>query len=82
MRLSQTSGLPEARKGDHQQGTPAALKPRALSFCQNDLCRGFQFTGLVLDELALDSKLEAVGLVFVFNNVVNNIEDFAPDASY
>jgi len=53
-----------------------------LSFGQNNLCRGFQFTGLVFDELPLDLKLQPIGLVFVFNNVVNNIEDFAADASY
>ena len=26
--------------------------------------------------------IEAVGLVFVFNNVIYNIDDFAPDTSY
>jgi len=53
-----------------------------LSFRQNYLCSTFQLVGLVFDELPLDLKLEAVGLVFVFNNVVYNIENFAADASY
>ena len=58
------------------------MKPRALSFSQNNLCRGFQLTRLVFDELPLDLELEAVGLVVVFNNAIYNIEDFAADASY
>jgi len=52
-----------------------------LSFSQNDLCRGFQFAGLVFDELPLDLKLQPIGLVVVFNNAIYNIEDFAANAS-
>jgi hypothetical protein len=83
VRLSQTQcGYHEASKGNHQQRSPVALKPRALSFSQNDLCRGSQFAGLVFDELPLDLKLQPIGLVFVFNNAIYNIEDFAANASY
>jgi len=31
---------------------------------------------------ALDLKFDAAGFVLVFNNVVNNIEDLATEASY
>jgi len=53
-----------------------------LSFSQNNLCRGSQFTRLVFDELPLDFKFDAVGLFVVFNNAIYNIEDFAANTSY
>ena len=52
-----------------------------MSFRQNNLRRGFQFTGFVFDQLTLDLKLEAIDLVFVFNNVIYNIKDLAAGAS-
>ena len=53
-----------------------------MSFRQDYLCSSFQFARLVFDKLTLNFKLEAIGLVLVFNNVVYNIEDLAADASY
>ena len=62
-------------------GVLASPRPAAALTGNDLLCGGFQFARLVFDKLALDFKLEAIGLVFVFNNVVYNIEDFTPDAS-